>query len=63
MAAKKRQPLTREGEPTQRTPTGLEIPIPSRDELFEGLNRAARAGDRPERERGSNESGAPSRSE
>ena len=29
MAAKKRKPLAREGEPTQRIPTGLEIPIPN----------------------------------
>jgi hypothetical protein len=40
----KDQPLTREGEPSQKTAKGLEIPIPSREEFFEGLKRAARKG-------------------
>ena len=40
--AMKRKPLTREGEPTQKTPTGLEIPIPTREEFFGALNKAAR---------------------
>ncbi len=61
MAAKKRKPLTREGEPTQRTPTGLEIPIPERGEFFEGLKRAART--RPDQDRPDRESEAPSRPE
>ena len=34
--------LVREGEPTQKTPAGLEIPIPKRGEFFKGLKRAAR---------------------
>ena len=58
---KKRKPLTREGEPTQRTPGGLEIPIPKRGEFFEGLTRAART--RPDRERPDQDSEAPSRPE
>ncbi len=36
---KKPKPLTREGEPTQKTPTGLEIPVPKRQEFFKGLKR------------------------
>ena len=30
-------------EPTQRTEKGLEIPIPTRDEFFKNLNKAAKA--------------------
>lgn len=59
MAAKKHKPLTREGEPTQRTPGGLEIPIPSRDEFFGGLTRAAR----PDQDRQTEDSEAPSQSD
>jgi hypothetical protein len=39
-----RRPLVRPGEPTQRTKTGLEIPIPSREELDEALRKVARKG-------------------
>jgi hypothetical protein len=38
---RKKQPLTREGEPKQTTKEGLEIPIPERDEFFRGLERGA----------------------
>ena len=32
--------LTREGEPTQTTEKGLEIPVPEREEVFEVLGKA-----------------------
>jgi hypothetical protein len=51
--------LTREGEPTQTTPGGLEIPVPTRGEFFRGLERAAR----PEKERDDTSPEAPSRSD
>jgi hypothetical protein len=38
---RKKQPLTREGEPKQQTDKGLEIPVPKRDEFFRGLRRGA----------------------
>ena len=34
--------LTREGEPSQKTEKGLEIPIPSRRDFFGALKRAAK---------------------
>jgi len=37
----KQEPLTRKGEPSQRTRSGLEIPIPKRGEFFDGLSKAA----------------------
>jgi hypothetical protein len=37
----KQEPLTRKGEPSHKTRSGLEIPVPSRDEFFGGLSRAA----------------------
>jgi hypothetical protein len=40
---RKPKPLTREGEPSQRTEKGLEIPVPERSEFFKGLKRAAKA--------------------
>ena len=33
MPKRKQRPLIRPGEPTQRTPTGLEIPVPTREEV------------------------------
>ena len=36
-----RRPLIREGEPTQKTKTGLEIPVPTREEFFGLLDKAA----------------------
>lgn len=38
---RKRKPLARPGEPAQKTRKGLEIPVPSRDEFFGGLDKAA----------------------
>jgi hypothetical protein len=34
--------LTREGEPSQKTEKGLEIPIPTRSEFFGALKKAAK---------------------
>ncbi len=39
--ARKRKPLVRPGEPKQKTPKGLEIPVPSRDAFFGPLGKAA----------------------
>jgi hypothetical protein len=40
---KKRKPPARPDEPTQRTPgTGLEVPIPERDDFFAALRRIIR---------------------
>jgi hypothetical protein len=56
---RKPKPLARDGEQTQTTPGGLEIPVPSRGEFFKGLERAART----EKEREPISPEAPSRSE
>jgi hypothetical protein len=42
MADKRNKRLTREGEASQKTDKGLEIPIPKADEFFGLLKRAAR---------------------
>jgi hypothetical protein len=44
MASKKRKPksLARPGEPSQKTRTGLEIPVPTRSELFGFLGKVIR---------------------
>jgi hypothetical protein len=43
MATKKRKrSLAREGEPSQKTRKGLEIPVPTRDEFFRGVKRTIR---------------------
>ncbi len=42
MAGKRDKPLTREGEPSQRTDEGLEIPVPTRREFFGALKKAAK---------------------
>jgi len=39
---RKQKPLTREGEPTQETEQGLEIPVPECTELFDVLGKAIR---------------------
>ncbi len=39
-----RRPLVREGEPSQKTKQGLEIPIPKRTDFEEALKRVARRG-------------------
>ncbi len=44
--------LTREGEPSQKTEKGLEIPVPKADEFFGLLKKAARKavpGEKPSR--------------
>jgi hypothetical protein len=38
MAAKRNKRLTREGEPSQRTNKGLEIPVPKAEEFLALLN-------------------------
>jgi hypothetical protein len=40
--ARRRSKLTREGEPTQFTDDGVEIPVPKREELFDALSKAIR---------------------
>jgi hypothetical protein len=40
MTEKRRQRLVREGEPSQKTDKGLEIPVPTEPELFGVLDRA-----------------------
>jgi hypothetical protein len=39
---KRRDRLAREGEPSQRTEEGLEIPVPERDEVLGALGKAIR---------------------
>jgi hypothetical protein len=39
-----KRPLVREGESSQRTRQGLDIPIPKRDEFEEALKRVSRRG-------------------
>jgi hypothetical protein len=41
--------LVREGEPSQKTKTGLEIPVPTRDEFFGLLDKAASRPEKPSR--------------
>ncbi len=45
--SRKKKSLTRPGEPTQMTKTGLEIPIPTRREVFDLLDRAAEQRPKP----------------
>jgi hypothetical protein len=42
MANRRRRRLVREGEPSQKTDKGLEIPVPKRDEFFDALNKASK---------------------
>lgn len=44
--AKKRKSLVRQGEPSQTTPGGLEIPIPTQGDFFRLLDKAAKKDDR-----------------
>jgi hypothetical protein len=37
-----RRRLVREGEPSQTTDKGLEIPVPKRDEFFDALDKASK---------------------
>lgn len=39
-----KRPLVREGERSQRTKQGLEIPLPARDTIEEALRRASKRG-------------------
>ena len=36
-----RKPLTRKGEPTQKTDEGVEIPVPKRGDVMDLLGKAA----------------------
>lgn len=52
MAGKRDKRLVREGEPSQKTDKGLEIPIPERRDFFGALDKAAkkpRPGEEPSR--------------
>jgi hypothetical protein len=40
MADKRSKRLVREGEPSQKTEKGLEIPVPERSEFFGALDKA-----------------------
>lgn len=40
--ADKRKRLVREGEPSQKTEKGLEIPVPERGEFFGALDKASK---------------------
>jgi hypothetical protein len=42
MADKRSKRLTREGEPSQKTNKGLEIPVPERGEFFDALDKASK---------------------
>ena len=48
MANKRGKKLVREGEPSQKTDEGLEIPVPKRDQFFSDLDKASKK--RPDRE-------------
>jgi hypothetical protein len=44
MAGKrKKRSLVREGEPSQKTSKGLEIPIPTREEVLRNMEKVAKA--------------------
>jgi hypothetical protein len=40
--ADKRKRLVREGEPSQKTEKGLEIPVPERGQFFDALDKATK---------------------
>ena len=42
MANRQSKRLVREGEPSQKTDEGLEIPIPKRGEFFDALDKASK---------------------
>ena len=42
MAEKREKRLVREGEPSQKTGKGLEIPVPTREDFFGALKRVAK---------------------
>lgn len=39
----KKRSLAREGEPSEKTPKGLEVPIPTRGEFLRNLGKVAKA--------------------
>lgn len=39
---RKKWPLVREGEPSEKTPKGLEVPIPTRAEFLRNLGKVAK---------------------
>jgi len=39
---RKKRSLAREGEPSEKTPKGLEVPIPTREEFFGNLEKVAK---------------------
>ena len=43
-----KRPLVREGEPSQETEQGLEIPIPERRDVFDLLDKAAKKREKDE---------------
>ena len=45
MVDKRSKRLTREGEPSQTTDKGLEIPVPERDQFFSDLDKASKTAD------------------
>jgi hypothetical protein len=40
---RKKRSLTREGEPSEKTEKGLEVPIPTRGDFFDNLKKVAKA--------------------
>ena len=40
---RKKRSLIREGEPSEKTEKGLEVPIPTRGDFFDNLKKAAKA--------------------
>lgn len=42
MANRRSKRLVREGEPSQKTEKGLEIPVPKRGEFFDALDKASK---------------------
>jgi len=44
-----RKPLVHEGEKSQRTPKGLEIPLPDKAEVMDVFKRATRKREQPSR--------------
>ncbi len=50
MAGNGKRPLVQPGEPKQKTPGGLEIPVPEREDVMRLLRKAAkRAPEKPSR--------------
>jgi hypothetical protein len=56
MAGKRNRRLVREGEPSQKTDRGLEIPIPERSEFFGALDKASKKNSEAKREKPSRSS-------